>query len=274
MKRQLLFALVLAFGLTLRLIQFASAHAFIDHCTPAVGSTVAQAPKEIRCTFTQAVDAKQTVFAVYDAKNYPVDNKDLKSDPNDKDGKTVVITLNAAKITNGLYTVTWETVSEDGDKTDGQWQFSVGTGGVPSVSIVSPTADTKFDKDPADVVVTIKANNFTLGQGGRRWQVYLDDNLMIQVTDGATTTTLKAVPKGEHALKVALAMDDKTIIATTGMQLGIGEEEQMKAAPTAAPAQQPTAAPTAGADNPLALALVGVGALLVIGVVAFLVRRR
>ena len=98
---------------------------------------------------------------------------------------------------------------------------------------VSPTGADKFDKDPSDITISIKAANFALGQAGRRWQVYLDGNLVTQVTDGSSTTTLKAVKKGDYALKVALATDDKTVVATAGLALSVGPEDQ-------APTTQPT----------------------------------
>jgi methionine-rich copper-binding protein CopC len=267
------FAVVLVFGLLLFIVPFASAHSFIDHCTPEVGSAVAQAPKEVRCKFTEAVDAKQTLISVSDAKNVRVDNKDLRSDSSDPNGTTVVETLDASKMGSGIYNVQWSTVSEDGDATDGQWQFAIGTQGVPSVDLISPTADTKFDKDPADVVVTIKANNFPLGQNGRRWQVYLDDKLVLQVTDNKTSATLKEVEKGDHALNVKLATDDKTVVATAGLHLTIGAEDQ--AAPAAEP-PKPAPAPSTGYafDAPVAIGIIVVLGLIVLAVVFIANRQR
>ena len=126
MKRSFAFAFLCVIASLLAAASLASAHAFIDHCTPALGSTNAQPPKEVRCVFTDAVDAKQAHLQVFDAGNSHVDNNDLQSDPNDRDGKTLFVSLNTAKITGGVYTVKWDAVASDGDKTDGQWQFSVG----------------------------------------------------------------------------------------------------------------------------------------------------
>jgi len=239
-------AAMLALGLT----QAVWAHSFIDHCTPEAGSTVAQPPKEIRCVFSEAVDAKQTKFTVTDAGGAAVDNADLKSDPNDKDAKTVVITLNTAKVTGGIYTVKWQTVSEDGDATDGQWQFSVSAqpAAVPSIVLVSPTDESKFETDPSDVAVTIKVANFALGQNGRRWQVYVNGDLVTQVSDGSLSTMLKGMKKGDYALKVALATDDKTVVATTGMHLSVGPAATMPA--------PPPVLPKSGADVPAGMLLV------------------
>jgi len=249
MKRSKLTALSFAVLLALAIVPAAWAHSFVDHCTPEVGASLQQVPAQIVCVFTEAVDAKQTKFTVTDASSTRVDNNDVKADPNDNKGLTVIVALNAAKITGGQYTVKWSTVSADGDPTDGQWQFSVNAQPVPSITLVSPAMDTVFDTDPSDVPVTVKVANFALGQGGRRWQVYLDGNLVAQVTDGSTTTTLKGVKKGDYALKVALATDDKTIVATAGNHLGVGLAAMTPAPPTTQPTTTaPTTLPQTGAD--------------------------
>lgn len=127
MKRSVCISFVLLLVLLLASVQLALAHAKLDRCTPAVNSSVAQAPAEVRCTFTEKVDVAQSALAVYDANNNQVDNKDMKADPADRDGKTLVVTLNRAKMSNGIYTVKWTSVdAEDGARLDGQWQFGVG----------------------------------------------------------------------------------------------------------------------------------------------------
>jgi len=40
----------------------------------------------------------------------------------------------------------------------------------------------------------------------------------------STSATLRAVPAGDHALTVALATDDKTIVATDGAGIGVGPQ--------------------------------------------------
>jgi methionine-rich copper-binding protein CopC len=138
--KKLTISLTLAVGLLFVVLQLASAHAFIDHCTPEVGSTIPQAPSELRCTFTDPIDPKQTTLAVFDASNHQVDNKDLKGDPNDPNGTTVLETLNSAQMSGGLYTVKWSTVAEDGHATDGQFQFAVTGSSSATAPTVAPTA--------------------------------------------------------------------------------------------------------------------------------------
>ncbi|MCA1554026.1 MAG: copper resistance protein CopC [Chloroflexi bacterium] len=249
-------------------VQLASAHAFIDHCSPALASTNAQPPKEVRCVFTDAVDAKQAKLQVFNANNARVDNNDLKSDPNDKDGKTLFVTLNTAKITGGVYTVKWEAVASDGDKTDGQWQFSVGAQvqALPFVSISAPAPQTKLDNVPSDVPVSIRVSNFTLGQNNNHWQVFIDDDnkLLADIKDASTTTTLKKVGHGVHLIKVALlTSNDVVATASSSVLVGVEEEEHSDHAP-----QQ---IPKTGADNSAEL---GWAALLALeGVVLLFIAR-
>src|SRR5438067_11962749 len=112
MKRSTLLAVLLAFASLMMAAQAALAHSFVDHCTPDVGATLQQPPAQLNCTFTEAVDVKQTKISVIDEKANTVDNGDLKADPNDNKGLSVILTLNAARITGGVYTVRWSTVSE------------------------------------------------------------------------------------------------------------------------------------------------------------------
>ncbi len=252
-------SLPIALGVLLLFAQFVSAHAFIDHCTPAVGAMVTQIPPQVRCVFTDAIDPRQTVITVTDANTTLVSNLDLKGDLTDPNGMTVIETLNPAKMTNGVYTVQWSTVAQDGHMTDGQWQFSIAlpvtptlvptaaptsSSGVPvatptpipatlgaptinaawpaSVALVIPTDGATFPNAPSDILVGIQPKNFALGQGNNRWQVYLDGKLALQVMDGSLSAMLHAVAGGDHAIKVALATGDNTIVATDGAGIGVG----------------------------------------------------
>ena len=267
MKRSFAFALLCLLAFLLVAVPRVSAHAFIDHCTPALGSTNAQPPAQLSCVFTDAVDARQTNLQVFDASNNRVDNNDVKSDPNDRDGKTVFVTLNTAKITGGAYTVKWDTVASDGDKTDGQFQFSVGAQAqpVPSVSITSPKPETVLDKVPSDVPVTIQVKNFALGQNNNHWQVLLDDAgaLAADVKDTSTTATIKSLDKGDHLIKVVL-LAGTTTVATDITTVTVGAEEQ----PTPAAGQSsPSNLPRTGASNSGSL---GWALLLALGGVALL----
>lgn len=127
MKRLLLVAIgatlftLGAFGIT-------SAHATLDHCTPAVGSTVAAVPTQIVCIYSEEIDTKRSTLSVWDTNGSQVDKKDAHVDLNDPDHKRLVVSLDAAATPNGLYTVKWHAVTpDDNGISDGSWQFVVGS---------------------------------------------------------------------------------------------------------------------------------------------------
>jgi hypothetical protein len=60
--RVLILSLLIAFGSAA-----AHAHAFLDHASPLVGSTVASAPREVALTFTQNLESAFSSVQVTDA---------------------------------------------------------------------------------------------------------------------------------------------------------------------------------------------------------------
>ncbi len=130
MKRSILIA-SLALVMTLGWAAAVSAHAVIDHCTPAPGSTVATAPGQVVCVMSEEIDTKQSTVSVWDANNTQVDKKDAHVDLNDPDHKTLLVSLDTAAMKNGIYTVKWHSVTpDDNGISDGTWQFIVGSAAV------------------------------------------------------------------------------------------------------------------------------------------------
>src|SRR5512137_2554002 len=128
MKRNMFFSVLVAAALSLMALQVAFAHAQIDHCTPAVGSTVAQAPGQVVCVMTEEIDTKLSTLSVWDADGNQVDKRDAHVDLNDADHKTLLVSVNTAQVTNGVLTVKYHTVTpDDGGITDGTFQFVVGS---------------------------------------------------------------------------------------------------------------------------------------------------
>src|SRR5919202_6438188 len=127
-----------------------SAHAEIDHCTPAEGSTVATAPSQVVCVMTEEIDTKQSTMSVFDASNTQVDKKDAHVDLNDPDHKTLLVSLDTSAIKNGIYTVKWHTVTpDDNGVTDGSFQFIVGSAAVtpgPTTQIVAESTSTATEQ--------------------------------------------------------------------------------------------------------------------------------
>ena len=97
----------------------ASAHAHLDHASPAVGSTVTAAPPDVTIWFTQNLEPAFSSVAVTDASGTAV----TKGAPQIS-GNTMRIALKT--IGPGSYTVRWKAVSVDTHKTEGMFSFTVG----------------------------------------------------------------------------------------------------------------------------------------------------
>ena len=106
-------ALLLAAG-----IAAARAHAMLDHASPSVGSTVAQAPSRLTLSFTQSLEPAFSGATVVDGSGKRVDTGARAS------GATLQISLKA--LPPGTYKVNWHVLSVDTHKTQGSYSFSVG----------------------------------------------------------------------------------------------------------------------------------------------------
>jgi hypothetical protein len=97
----------------------ARAHAFLDHASPLVGSTVAAAPHEVVLTFTQNLEAAFSTAQVTDASGARVDQGRAQVS-----GSTMTIGLKS--IGPGSYKVHWHALSVDTHSTEGTFTFHVG----------------------------------------------------------------------------------------------------------------------------------------------------
>jgi copper resistance protein C len=97
----------------------AQAHALLDHADPAVGSTVASAPREVSLTFTQNLEAAFSSVQVTDANGTRVDEGKAQIS-----GNTMHVGLKS--LAAGTYQVRWQALSVDTHKTEGSFTFSVG----------------------------------------------------------------------------------------------------------------------------------------------------
>ena len=97
----------------------AQAHAFLDHASPLVGSTVASAPREVSLTFSQNIEASFSSVEVTDGKGTRVDQG--KSQVS---GNTMSVGLKS--LSAGTYRVRWHVLSVDTHKTEGSFTFTVG----------------------------------------------------------------------------------------------------------------------------------------------------
>lgn len=97
----------------------ARAHAFLDHASPRVGSTVASAPHELTLWFTQKLEAAFSSVEVTGPNGAHVNAG--KAQVN---GNTMRVGIKGAGL--GTYHVHWQALSVDTHKTQGSFTFTVG----------------------------------------------------------------------------------------------------------------------------------------------------
>ncbi len=99
----------------------ALAHAQLEQAVPAVGSTVATAPAELRLDFSEALEPRFCKVEVTDAAGAPFNAGKLRTDPANAEHLLVPI----GKLPGGIYAVTWHAVSVDTHRTQGLYHFTV-----------------------------------------------------------------------------------------------------------------------------------------------------
>jgi len=99
----------------------ANAHAFLDHASPAVGSTVHGAPAELRLWYTQELEPAFSTVKVTDASGKDVDKGDTHIDAGDK--SQMIVSLQS--LPPGTYHVVWRALSVDTHVTSGSFTFDV-----------------------------------------------------------------------------------------------------------------------------------------------------
>jgi copper resistance protein C len=114
--RTLIIATVLA---TVLSATGAQAHAFLDHASPLVGSTVATAPHELTLSFTQNLEPAFTTVQVTGPNGARVDQGKPQIG-----GNTMRVAIKAAG--PGTYRVRWHALSVDTHTTQGSYTFHVG----------------------------------------------------------------------------------------------------------------------------------------------------
>jgi hypothetical protein len=111
-----------SFALALGFAPGAFAHAFLQHASPRVGSTVAQAPKRVTLHFSEALEPAFSTVQVMDAAGHRVDGRDGKVDA--QDPASLGVSLPA--LGPGKYRVKWRVLSTDTHVTQGDFTFEVG----------------------------------------------------------------------------------------------------------------------------------------------------
>jgi len=97
------------------------AHAFVDHASPAVGSTVHAPIAEVKIWFTEKLVLPFSDLRVLDASGKEVDKHDKHLDP--QNGELLIVSVPSLKL--GRYTVSWRATSVDTHVTNGTFTFEL-----------------------------------------------------------------------------------------------------------------------------------------------------
>lgn len=139
-RRSLIVGATLAAGAAIWLPLTAAAHALPQSAIPLEGAEVQIAPKLVEITFGETPDPKLSTITVINSAGVSVDAGPTVVVP----GHPLELEVPLHPIGNGVYTVTWKTVSEtDGHLATGAYAFGVGESAASanahaSRSVVSP----------------------------------------------------------------------------------------------------------------------------------------
>ncbi len=114
--------LILALALLAFAAPRASAHAFLDHASPAVGSSVPTAPAMLSLWFTQSLEPAFSKIIVKNAAGQEVDLGNAKLAPDNP----AELQIGLKPLPPGTYTVHWRVLSVDTHRTKGSFTFTVG----------------------------------------------------------------------------------------------------------------------------------------------------
>ena len=100
------------------------AHAFLDHASPAVGSSVPAAPAVVTLWFTQDLEPAFSSVTVTNEAGQRVDLGNARI----PQGSPAELQIGLKPLPRGTYLVTWHVVSVDTHPTEGTFTFEVGSG--------------------------------------------------------------------------------------------------------------------------------------------------
>jgi copper transport protein len=118
----------------------AQAHALVVRAEPAAGSSLAQVPHAMTISFSEAPEPNQSSIAVLDSSGRSV----TRGPSRPVSGSPLVMTVPLGPLLNGVYTVSWKTVSrDDGHASSGTFTFGVGPAAYaasagPAPALVAP----------------------------------------------------------------------------------------------------------------------------------------
>ncbi len=234
--RSVVLAALVAAGIAIALPLTATAHALPQSAIPPEGSEVATAPKLVEITFGETPDPKLSSITVVNSSGESVDAGPTIVVP----GHPLELEVPVKALGNGVYTVTWKTVSEtDGHLATGAYAFGVGV----SAASANAHANKAVVSPPPSVLAVIS-----------RWLFFI--GLMGIVGIASTCLiALRDVPKiAARFLGIAW------VVATLGV-VGVIEAER-EAAGVAVSALFSTSLGATAAERIAAILVTGLGALV------------
>jgi len=118
--RRIILALV-AGAVTIGIAPAALAHAFLDHASPAVGSSVPTAPQTVTLWFTQDLESAFSEVTVTNEAGQRVDLGSAQI----PQGSPAELRIGLRPLTPGTYLVSWRVVSVDTHPTEGTFTFEI-----------------------------------------------------------------------------------------------------------------------------------------------------
>ena len=174
-------------------------HALLKSSQPAAGDSLTAAPAQVTITFTETPDVRLSTISLVDSAGTAVQTGPMTGSPTDP--ATLSVTLPA--LVNGVYTVTWRTVSSvDGHLATGSFAFGVG--------VAPPT-------QPASASASGSSQLSALGIAGR-WLTYAGLLVLVGAAWLLWRTTIRSKAAGERdarALRTLLLIAAATAAAGT-----------------------------------------------------------
>jgi hypothetical protein len=118
--RGIIVALV-AGGVAIGAVPSAWAHAFLDHASPAVGSSVPASPPIVTLWFTQDLEPAFSGVTVTNEAGQRVDLGNIQS----PQGSPAELQIGLKPLPPGTYLVSWHVVSVDTHPTEGTFTFDI-----------------------------------------------------------------------------------------------------------------------------------------------------
>ena len=197
--RRALVALIAAAGLAWIATAAVDAHALLVSANPAPNTAVANSPASLTLTFTESPDPKLSIVHVLDSSGAERSAGGVTAIP----GKPDELMVPLAPLPDGVYTVSWRTVSSvDGHVAAGSYAFSVGTAAPPVGSGSGASASGSVQSSSGGSLLTILGRLLLflglLGLVG----CGITGALLVRGLDDPQTKTILRLAVGETAVAV------------------------------------------------------------------------